>query len=72
MFNSTDRNTELAVLEVVRERFPDHLVLGEEGGVIGDSTSEYLWCIDPVGMSFSATHLFHQNTIRVSQSLSSE
>lgn len=50
---STDRNTELAILEVVRERFPDHLILGEEGGVSGDPTSEYLWCIDPLGMSHS-------------------
>ena len=48
--DSTDRNTELAILEVVRERFPNHLILGEEGGVSGDPTSEYLWCIDPLGM----------------------
>lgn len=54
MIDSTDRNTELAIMEVVRERFPDHLVLGEEGGVSGDPTSEYLWCIDPLGMSHAA------------------
>jgi myo-inositol-1(or 4)-monophosphatase len=52
--DSTDRNTELAILEVVREKFPDHLILGEEGGVSGDPTSEYLWCIDPLGMSHAA------------------
>jgi myo-inositol-1(or 4)-monophosphatase len=47
--DSTDRNTELAILEVLRDKFPGHLVLGEEGGVSGDATSEYLWCIDPLG-----------------------
>lgn len=56
MINSTDRNTELAILEVVREKFPDHLILGEEGGVSGDSNSDYLWCIDPLGMFVLATH----------------
>lgn len=58
MLNSTDRNTELAILEVVRERFPGHLILGEEGGVSGDSTSEYLWCIDPLGMARLSFHYF--------------
>lgn len=42
--------SEAAILSVVRKNFPDHLILGEEGGVIGDSSSDYLWCIDPLGM----------------------
>jgi myo-inositol-1(or 4)-monophosphatase len=49
LVTDTDRNTELAILEVLRDKFPGHLVLGEEGGVSGDATSEYLWCIDPLG-----------------------
>lgn len=36
-------------MAVIKKNFPDHLVLGEEGGVMGDSTSDYLWVIDPVG-----------------------
>lgn len=43
--------SEAAILDVVRKNFPEHLILGEEGGVIGDSSSDYLWCIDPLGMS---------------------
>lgn len=38
------------ILEVVTKNFKDHLILGEEGGLIGDSSSEYLWCIDPLGL----------------------
>lgn len=45
--------SEAAILSVVRKNFPDHLILGEEGGVIGDSSSDYLWCIDPLGMWFT-------------------
>ncbi len=36
------------MLAVVQAAFPGHAVLGEEGGVSGDITSEYLWCIDPL------------------------
>lgn len=43
--------SEAAILEVVRKNFGDHLILGEEGGLIGDTSSDYLWCIDPLGMA---------------------
>ena len=44
--------SEAAILEVVKKNFDDHLILGEEGGIIGDTSSDYLWCIDPLGLSF--------------------
>jgi myo-inositol-1(or 4)-monophosphatase len=44
--------SEAAILEVVRRNFGDHLILGEEGGIIGDTLSDYLWCIDPLGCLF--------------------
>ncbi|CAM6086704.1 unnamed protein product [Calypogeia fissa] len=48
LVTDTDRKSEEAILEVVRKYFPDHLILGEEGGVSGDPSSEYLWCVDPL------------------------
>lgn len=33
----------------MKKNFGDHLILGEEGGIIGDTSSDYLWCIDPLG-----------------------
>jgi len=30
--------------QVITEAFPEHAILGEEGGVSGDTASEYLWC----------------------------
>jgi hypothetical protein len=48
---STDKLSESVILEVVTKNFKDHLILGEEGGIIGDSLSEYLWCIDPLGLA---------------------
>ncbi|KAG2598165.1 hypothetical protein PVAP13_5KG505007 [Panicum virgatum] len=45
----TDKLSESAIFEVVIKNFKDHLILGEEGGLIGDFQLEYLWCIDPLG-----------------------
>ncbi|XP_004233230.1 phosphatase IMPL1, chloroplastic [Solanum lycopersicum] len=56
LVTDTDKNSEFAILEVVRKNFPDHLILGEEGGIIGDSSSDYLWCIDPLDGTTNFAH----------------
>jgi myo-inositol-1(or 4)-monophosphatase len=53
MLCSADRLSESVILEVATKNFKDRLILGEEGGLIGDSLSEYLWCIDPLGLILS-------------------
>ncbi|KAG6523702.1 hypothetical protein ZIOFF_013578 [Zingiber officinale] len=53
---STDKQSESVILEVVNKNFEDHLILGEEGGLIGDSLSEYLWCIDPLDGTTNFAH----------------
>ncbi|KAF9624728.1 hypothetical protein IFM89_013266 [Coptis chinensis] len=52
----TDKMSEAAILEVVGKNFSDHLILGEEGGIIGDSSSDYLWCIDPLDGTTNFAH----------------
>eukprot|EP00798_Chlamydomonas_sp_ICE-L_P024713 gene24713-10351_t len=54
----TDRASEEAVLKVVKEAFPEHAFLGEEGGVSGDVESEYLWCIDPLDGTTNFAHSY--------------
>ncbi|CAK9311716.1 unnamed protein product [Citrullus colocynthis] len=56
LVTETDKMSEAAILEVVRKNFRDHLILGEEGGVIGDSSSDYLWCIDPLDGTTNFAH----------------
>lgn len=56
LVTDTDKNSETAILEIVRKNFPDHLILGEEGGIIGDSSSDYLWCIDPLDGTTNFAH----------------
>ncbi|KAB5532320.1 hypothetical protein DKX38_018990 [Salix brachista] len=52
LVTDTDKMSEAAILEVVKRNFGDHLILGEEGGIIGDTLSDYLWCIDPLDLCY--------------------
>jgi histidinol-phosphatase len=42
-----DVESEEAIREVIRERFPDHGFFGEETGQ-SDIDAEYVWLIDPI------------------------
>jgi len=39
LVTDTDKASEDAVLKIISEAFPDHAILGEEGGIFGDTTS---------------------------------
>lgn len=41
---------------MLREHYPDHAILGEEGGVSGDPSSGLLWCVDPLDGTTNFTH----------------
>ncbi len=43
-----DRDSEAAVLGEIRQRFPGHRILAEEGGVGSGGDSEYQWLVDPL------------------------
>ncbi|XP_061360447.1 phosphatase IMPL1, chloroplastic isoform X2 [Gastrolobium bilobum] len=56
LVTETDKMSEAAILEVVKKNFEDHLILGEEGGIIGEAASDYLWCIDPLDGTTNFAH----------------
>ncbi|XP_031504960.1 phosphatase IMPL1, chloroplastic [Nymphaea colorata] len=56
LVTDTDKRSETVILDVVRKNFVDHLILGEEGGLIGDTSSDYLWCIDPLDGTTNFAH----------------
>jgi myo-inositol-1(or 4)-monophosphatase len=39
----TDKASEAACIAAIQATFPDHAIMGEEGGVTGDTNSDYLW-----------------------------
>lgn len=43
-----DRASEQEVVHQLLKAFPDHRILGEESGYIGNPNSDYLWIIDPL------------------------
>ncbi|XP_077244531.1 myo-inositol monophosphatase like 1 [Tasmannia lanceolata] len=65
LVTDTDKSSESAILEVIRKNFKDHLILGEEGGLIGDTTSDYLWCIDPLDGTTNFAHCYPSFAVSV-------
>lgn len=43
-----DKKSEEFIAAAITERFPDHKILGEEGGYRGNDKSDYMWVIDPL------------------------
>nr|XP_015891216.2 phosphatase IMPL1, chloroplastic isoform X1 [Ziziphus jujuba var. spinosa] len=65
LVTDTDKMSEAAILEVVRNNFGDHLVLGEEGGIIRETSSDYLWCIDPLDGTTNFAHCYPSFAVSV-------
>ena len=42
--------------QVITEAFPEHQILGEEGGLSGGTESNYLWCVDPLDGTTNFAH----------------
>jgi myo-inositol-1(or 4)-monophosphatase len=43
-----DKESEELIANAIFERYPDHKLLGEEGGFRGNENSDYLWVVDPL------------------------
>lgn len=50
-----DRTSEELVIRRLRERFPSHSIIGEEGGGV-DNGSEYVWHVDPLDGTTNFAH----------------
>ena len=53
-----DKKSEEKILSVIRANFPEHAILGEEGGIKGNKNSEYLWIVDPLDGTTNFAHDF--------------
>ncbi|KAK9846510.1 hypothetical protein WJX81_005689 [Elliptochloris bilobata] len=58
LVTNTDKASEEAVLKVITDAFPNHAILGEEGGVFGDTSSDYLWVVDPLDGTTNFAHSY--------------
>lgn len=53
-----DKASEAAILDVLTRQVPDHAILAEEGGTLGNSESSYLWAIDPLDGTTNFAHQY--------------
>ena len=63
-----DKNTELKIRELIKKKYPNHGILGEEFNSV-NLNSEFLWVIDPIDgtRSFIAGHKDFGTLIATSQ-----
>lgn len=43
-----DKEAETAIIETIRQSYPDHSFIGEEGGQQNGKNQDYIWVIDPL------------------------
>ncbi len=58
LVTEADRASEIAVLDVIKRHFPDHAILAEESGQLGQSDNPLLWAIDPLDGTTNYAHSY--------------
>ena len=51
-----DKESEAAVIRAIEQLYPDHAILAEESGAVGEQSKEYLWIIDPLDGTTNFAH----------------
>ena len=62
--SEVDHAAEAAIIDTLREAYPTHAFLGEEGGVQGED-QENLWIIDPLDGTTNFLHGFPQYCVSI-------
>ena len=55
LVTEADHAAEKAIMETIREEFPEHYILSEESGEMAKD-SEYKWIIDPIDGTVNYAH----------------
>ncbi len=58
-----DKAAEAAIIDVIRDAYPEHAILAEESGPSGES--EYRWIIDPLDGTTNFIHGFPQYAVSI-------
>lgn len=58
LVTAADKAAEAEILAVLRRHVPEHQILAEESGQLGDKSSEYLWAIDPLDGTTNYAHQY--------------
>jgi myo-inositol-1(or 4)-monophosphatase len=55
LVTEVDKKCEAKIIEIIRNKFPSHNVLGEEGGNL-NKESDYVWIVDPIDGTVNYAH----------------
>lgn len=58
LVTTADKASEAVVLEILHRHFPQHSILAEESGKIGNQDNEFLWAIDPLDGTTNYAHQY--------------
>jgi myo-inositol-1(or 4)-monophosphatase len=58
LVTEADKAAEVAVLEVLHRHVPEHGILTEESGQLGEQKGEFLWAIDPLDGTTNYAHQY--------------
>ncbi len=61
--SQVDQAAEAAIIEVIKDHYPDHAILAEESGAAGEH--EYQWIIDPLDGTTNYLHGFPQFSVSI-------
>lgn len=62
---NVDKACEDAIVRTLTRYFPDHAVLSEECGLVGQTNSEYVWVVDPLDGTTNFIHGFPQYAVSI-------
>jgi myo-inositol-1(or 4)-monophosphatase len=58
LVTAADKASEKLILEIIYRHFPNHSILAEESGKLGDQKNEFLWVIDPLDGTTNYAHQY--------------
>lgn len=62
---NVDKSCEAVIVDKLTHFFPDHAVLSEECGLVGNADSEFVWVVDPLDGTTNFIHGFPQYAVSI-------
>jgi myo-inositol-1(or 4)-monophosphatase len=58
LVTNADKESEAVIFEILNRYVPEHQILGEESGKLGNENSKYLWAVDPLDGTTNFAHQY--------------
>lgn len=65
LVTEADRQAEAVILEIIQRHCPDHAILAEESGQLGDQNNPYGWAIDPLDGTTNFAHSYPVSCVSI-------